>query len=225
MSAPVPDVDRSVPFDEAVSALMDLLRRREDGSSDRWRRQGALVVVDGPTGAGKTTLAHSLVGALARGNASYGARVLELEAVVPGWDGLAEGVRRCAGLLADLDCGRPAHAPRWNWHSMRPGGRVSLPPLAGGLLVLEGCGALAAAAQPLRGVVAVRVWVTAPPRTRRARIAARDAYGWDVSAWEVQERSLARAWRNRAGLGPDLVVDSRDGPATALGTPTESRRE
>ena len=225
MSAPVPDVDRSVPFDEAVSALMDLLRRREDGSSDRWRRPGALGVVAGPTGAGKTTLAHSFVGALARGNASYGARVLELEAVVPGWDGLAEGVRRCAGLLADLDCGRPAHAPRWNWHSMRPGGRVSLPPLAGGLLVLEGCGALAAAAQPLRGLVAVGGGVTAPPRPPRPPHRPRAGHGGGGCPGGGPERSLARAWRNRAGLGPDLVVDSRDGPATALGTPTESRRE
>ena len=80
--------------------------------------------------------------------------------------------------------------------------------------MLEGCGALAAAAQPLRGLVAVRVWVTAPPRTRRARIAARDAYGWDVSAWEVQERSLARAWRTGPAWDRTWSSTPGTGPAT-----------
>ena len=88
---------------------------------------------------------------------------------------------------------------------MRAGDPVRVEPLNGGILVLEGCGALAAAAQKLEPLEVLRVLLEAPAALRRARIADRDPYRWDVAAWETQERRLAAAWR-RSGPGPDVVV-------------------
>ena len=189
MSAPVPDVDRSVPFDEAVSALMDLLRRREDGSSDRWRRQGALVVVDGPTGAGKTTLAHSLVGALARGNASYGARVLELEAVVPGWDGLAEGTKTWRKISRNLRKGKPASYREWDWHADAPGPKHTINPAQETVIICEGVGAIT-------GTCDVRIVVKAPNELRYRRAIDRDGetYRPHWERWAAQEEALFAAY-------------------------------
>ena len=77
--------------------------------------------------------------------------------------------------------------------------------------MLEGCGALAAAARPLPHLEVLRVLVTAPTALRLARIAARDDYDWDVEAWQAQERAASRTWRTaangrRPGWAPDVVV-------------------
>ena len=170
---------------------------------------GLVIAVDGASGSGKTTLAARLAARLTdspgAGPARPAVRVLALETLVPGWSALARGAGRAAAVLRDLRHGRAGVAPSWDWEAMRAGDPVRVDPLDGGILVLEGCGALAAAAQELEPLAALRVLVEAPAALRRARIAERDPYRWDVAAWEAQERRLAAAWR-RSGPGPDVVV-------------------
>ena len=166
---------------------------------------GLVIAVDGASGSGKTTLAARLAARLTdspgAGPARPAVRVLALETLVPGWSALARG----AAVLRDLRHGRAGVAPSWDWEAMRAGDPVRVEPLNGGILVLEGCGALAAAAQELEPLEVLRVLLEAPAALRRARIADRDPYRWDVAAWETQERRLAAAWR-RSGPGPDVVV-------------------
>lgn len=203
MSAPAPRAARPVRVapDRAPAVLAALAAdRRARGAG-----AGLVIVVDGATGSGKTTLAARLAGALG-GVGRPAVRVLALEALVPGWSALARGVGRAAAVLRDLRHGRAGVAPSWDWEAMRAGDPVRVDPLDGGILVLEGCGALAAAAQELEPLAALRVLVEAPAVLRRARIAERDPYRWDVAAWEAQERRLAAAWRRRTGYGPDVVV-------------------
>lgn len=198
MSAPRPvrvDPDRA----PAVLAALAANRRPRDAGA------GLVIAVDGATGSGKTTLAARLADALG-GVGCPAVRVLALEALVPGWSALARGAARGAAVLRDLRHGRAGVAPSWDWEAMRAGDPVRVEPLDGGLLVLEGCGALAAAAQELEPLVVLRVLVEAPAALRRARIAERDPYRWDVAAWEAQERRLAAAWRRTTGYGPDVVV-------------------
>ena len=203
MSAPAPRAARPVRVDPdrapAVLAALAADRRTRGAGA------GLVIVVDGATGSGKTTLAARLAGALG-GVGRPAVRVLALEALVPGWSALARGAGRAAAVLRDLRHGRAGVAPSWDWEAMRAGDPVRVDPLDGGILVLEGCGALAAAAQELEPLAALRVLVEAPAALRRARIAERDPYRWDVAAWEAQERRLAAAWRRRTGYGPDVVV-------------------
>ena len=165
---------------------------------------GALVVIDGATGAGKTQLAGRVRARLRRQGCQVA--VLSTDLLVPGWAGLAEGVSRAAALLAALADGQEGRAPTWDWQQMAPGDELCLPPLAGGVLVVEGSGALAAAAQDLRPLRVVRVLVEAPRALRHARIAARDSYTWDVEAWQRQEERQRARWQRQAAWRPEVLV-------------------
>ena len=135
-----------------------------------------------------------------------GTQLLSTDLLVPGWQGLATGVRRTAALLAAVARGGEGCAPTWDWDRMAPGEQLRLPALSGDVLVVEGCGALAAAAQDLAPLAVVRVLVEAPEELRRARIAARDSYTWDVEAWQAQDVRERLAWQQDPAWWPDLAV-------------------
>lgn len=163
-----------------------------------------VIAIDGLTGSGKTHLATELADRLAR----IGTQVstLAIEDLVPGWDGLADGVARARRGVETVMGGDTATLLTWDWVAMAPGPMRALAPVPGGILVVEGCGALAAVA----GISALRVRVEAPDDVRRARLAVRDPYSWDVAAWETQERSVARSWMGASGRADplDAVVDT-----------------
>lgn len=155
--------------------------------------RGRVLVVDGLTGSGKSWLARGVLRRAPR------ARLLAVEEHVPGWTGLVEGARRCGEALSALDAGLGTRVTTWDWEVGEPGPSHDLAPLEGGCLVLEGCGALAAAARPLRHLEVLRVIVTASTPLRLSRLVARDDYAWDVEAWQAQERAVSRTWRSPAG--------------------------
>lgn len=136
------------------------------------------MLVDGPSGAGKTSFSE-LLGELT------GMRVVHLDDFYPGWSGLAEAARMVVDDVLD------PHAPgyrRWDWETGSPAGWVPLDPADS--LIVEGVGAVTAAsiiaARTLGEVLTVRV--DAPVATRRARALARDpGYRpwWDM--WARQE--------------------------------------
>lgn len=165
---------------------------------------GALVVIDGLTGSGKTHLAQGVHAALERHG--HDVQLLSTDRLVPGWRALSTGVRHTACLLGALARGGEGRAATWDWERMAPGDELRLAPLAGGVLVVEGCGALAAAAQDLAALCVVRVLVEAPAALRRARISARDGYAWDVEAWQAQERRERAAWQHEARWWPRVLV-------------------
>jgi uridine kinase len=170
----------------------------------RWAEPGAavLVAVDGPSGAGKTSLAENLVAALP------GAVVVHLDDVYPGWDGLeAAAPLLVRHVLAPLRCGAPVTLPTWDWAREVPGPPRVLPALGPPRppVVVEGAGAGARACAPyLDGLI----WLEAPEDVRRARTLIRDgdAYAPHWERWARQERAHFRreGTRERA----DLVLDS-----------------
>lgn len=141
------------------------------------------LLIDGPSGAGKTTLANQI-------GAALGIRVVHLDDFYPGWSGLAEGAAIVARDVLD------PHAPgywRWDWENDRRGEWVELDPDAD--VIVEGVGAVTRASigkARKRGTVDT-LWVRADAEVRKRRALKRDPYYaefWDM--WAAQETALER---------------------------------
>ena len=141
-----------------------------------------VVLIDGRSGAGKTSLAQRIVaGWPQRGRVQS----VALDSLYPGWDGLAEGVAYARStILVPHARGMVGVWERWDWtaaeraeaHAVDP----SLP------LIVEGSGLLTPETALLGDV---RVWVESPVQSRRRRGLARDGETyvphWD--GWAAQE--------------------------------------
>ncbi len=160
-------------------------------------RTPVIIAIDGRSGAGKTTLAGAVRAELP------GARVLHMDDLYPGWDGLAAAVEILTDdVLAPLRHGRPGRYRRFDWHAMAYAEEHRIP-AATPVLVVEGCGATVGDAGRLTDL---RIWVTAATGVRKARGLTRDhgdfAPHWQ--AWAAQEDRLFAQDGTRARA--DLVV-------------------
>lgn len=164
----------------------------------------SIVMIDGRSGSGKTSLAAGLARLL-------GAAILAVEDLYPGWDGLAAG---SASLATAIETGTYG---RYDWHAAAFTERIEIDPAR--RLVIEGCGALsdasvAAAARRARGTgggAVHTVWVDCPAEERRERALARDGDTfrphWD--AWAAQEHTLFARTRPVALAREIIHAESR----------------
>lgn len=158
-----------------------------------------LVCVDGPAGSGKTTFAARVRRAVP---AAVSCRVVHLDDLYPGWDGLRAGVEHVVDtVVRPMAAGRPGRYRRWDWHASAPGAWVDVPLVD--LLVLEGVGAGSLLVEDL---VTTLVWVEADADVRLARGVARDGLASrdDFAAWMASEAPYLREQRTR--VRADLVV-------------------
>jgi uridine kinase len=157
---------------------------------------GRLICLDGPAGAGKTTLAAQ-VGEAGR------ALVVHMDDLYPGWNGLFDVDRRVLELLAPLAEGSTGYYRRWDWTDgeYRETHHVDPAPL----LVLEGVGSGNRAWSDL---VTTLVWVEASPDVCLARGLERD--GEDQRGlWENWKRDEARLFTEQGTRArADLVVET-----------------
>ncbi len=159
-----------------------------------------LVCVDGPAGAGKTTLGA----ALRRAGRDIGrVELLHMDNVYDGWAGLAAGMATVADdVVAPLRDGRTGRYRRYDWHRGAFAEERLVAPVD--LLVVEGVGAGNAA---YADAITCLVWVETPTDVRTARGLARD--GVDVrehwAAWQAQEAAMLAEHRVRERA--DVVVD------------------
>jgi uridine kinase len=154
---------------------------------------GRLLCIDGPSGAGKTTLAT----AVARLEPS--ARVVHMDALYDGWGGLPRVDEQLGTLLEPLAGGAPGRYRRYDWHVSAYAETVTVSPTP--LLVLEGVGSWSPSYAHL---VTALVWVDAPAAERMARAVARDGaeMAEHLRQWTIDEQEhLARTGaRDRADV-------------------------
>ena len=195
------------PVDAAARAVADLALSRPSTLGE-----GRLVCVDGPAGSGKTTLAASLL------ERCPGGRVVHMDDLYDGWEGLPRVADQLPALLAPLARGAAGRYRRYDWHAGRYAEEVPVDPVP--LLVVEGVGS---GSRSIAELITVLVWVTAPPGLRRARGLARDgeamAPAWDrwvrdEAAHLAREQTEARADVLVDGTGerPVVVRPRRSGP-------------
>ena len=159
---------------------------------------GRLVCVDGPAGSGKTTLADAVAGL------RPDSRVVHMDDLYDGWDGLPRLDEQVAGLLAPLAEGRPGTYRRYDWHAGRYAETVLVDPVP--LLVLEGVGA---GSRTHRALTSALAWVSGgTPELRLARGIARDGEQmrpqWEQ--WRLDEDDLHSRLGTRDHA--DVVVDT-----------------
>ena len=184
----------------------------------------AVVLVDGPAGSGKTTLANRLARALAglvpgdgggtdasgagdggtvlRGPMG-GAQLLHGDDMYEGWSGLSTLDRVLVGqVLEPLSRGTEGAFRAWDWERGERGLAVAVPPRE--YLVIEGVGVAQAAA---RAYAALTVFVDAPWQLRLERGLARDGEAmrdhWE--RWQVDEARFLEADGTRAAA--NVLID------------------
>ncbi|RNE48682.1 hypothetical protein C5L39_08240 [Corynebacterium alimapuense] len=136
------------------------------------------VLIDGPSGAGKTSYAEAL-------SRHTGFSVVHLEDFYPGWGGLAQ-----AAVMVTEDVLHPSSPGfrRWDWEQNQAADWVALDPREN--LIIEGVGAIteaSVAAAKRRGQV-LTVRINAPVSIRRRRALIRDPNyepWWNM--WAAQE--------------------------------------
>jgi uridine kinase len=165
---------------------------------DSARRSGPrpVVLIDGGSGAGKTTLATALAQRLP-------AQLVSLDDMYPGWDGLD------AASTAVVDDLLVQHRwQRWDWAAVRPAEFSSVDPAAP--LIVEGSGSLSRRSRPL---ATFTIWLDLDEAERRRRALERDGdtYAPHWERWARQERAFFERER------PDLLADRiLDGSALSL---------
>ncbi len=192
-----------------LEALLERVRYAD--AAGRASGQPAVVLIDGPAGAGKSTLADLIV---ARWPGESGPTLVRMDDLYPGWGGLLEG---CADLgrelLAPRRAGATARWQRYNWTL----GRLDEWTVVDGSrpLVVEGCGTLSRANAPLAHL---RIWLTADDVMRKERALRRDRGGFDAhwDQWQAQfedylteETPITQA---------DVILDVTDWPLVARDT-------
>jgi uridine kinase len=181
--------------DEIHDAVLAEIATRAQTSEPRTGRT-RILAIDGLSGSGKSTLARELAGML-------DARIVQLEQLYPGWDGLQDGIDVLVqAVLEPIAKGQAAHVPRYDWIARDYGDPWTLEPPE--ILIVEGVGAGAAAAARFASVL---VWLEMSSDRRKERALARDGDlfrpHWD--RWAAQERTLLE--RERTAGRADFVID------------------
>lgn len=140
-----------------------------------------VILIDGGSGAGKTSLAAEVAAAWRRARTDA-LQVVSLDDVYPGWHGLAAASAAVPGILADA---APGYR-RWNWTTSEPAEWVGVDPDRP--ILVEGCGALTRTSAPL---ASCRIWLEADEGVRKHRALDRDQGGFDPywDLWAAQERA------------------------------------
>lgn len=154
---------------------------------------GRLICIDGPAGAGKTTLAAQVA------ELASAARIVHMDDLYEGWGGLPTIAVQLAGLLGPLAEGRPGSYRRYDWLRGEYAETVTVEPTP--LLVLEGVGS---GSSETAGLASVLVWLDAAYDVRMRRGIERDgdafAPYWGAWAAAEAEHFARERTRERADL-------------------------
>ena len=146
-----------------------------------------IIGIDGRSGSGKTRLSDMLNFSFTAEH--FAVRVLHLDSIYPGWDGLEEGTKTWRKISRNLRSGKPASYREWDWHADAPGTEHTIDPAQETVIICEGVGAIA-------GACNVRIVVKAPDELRYRRAIDRDGemYRPHWERWAAQEEALFAAY-------------------------------
>lgn len=180
-----------------VRAALDGLRASASEES------GVLLLIDGSSGTGKSTLARAVLGGLPQ---HVPAQLVAVDEHCRAWDGLPAAVDAVRhDLVEPWSQGRAARLPRYDWVRHQWTGGVDLAP--GGLLVVEGCGAaltlptgpVGSASPAALRAPTLLVRCELPDPVRRGRALRREP---DFAArWGFWDREHERLAQHRAASG------------------------
>lgn len=149
-----------------------------------------IVLIDGRAASGKSQFAKDLSEAYFQVD-KQAARVIHMDDLYPGWNGLAEGsVYLLTNILLPLANSRSANWQVWNWRKNHRGaeepgnGRREF---AGGtLLIVEGCGSISRLSSTNSDF---QIWIDADDAARKERFSKRDSGKFDeyFGIWSAQE--------------------------------------
>ncbi len=163
------------------------------------------MLIDGPAGAGKSTLADLIV---ARWPGEGHPTLVRMDDLYPGWGGLLEGSADLGSeLLAPRQAGASGRWQRYDWTL----GRLHEWTVVDGSrpLVVEGCGTLSRANAPLAHL---RIWLTADDAVRKDRALRRDKGGFDAHWDHWQDQFDDYLARETPIAQADVVLDVTDWP-------------
>lgn len=143
-------------------------------------------LLDGPSGAGKTTLSAELE---KHWNSAVKLQIVHMDDLYPGWNGLLEGVSTAARMLNERSAGQDTHWQQYDWSQEKLTQWHSVD--AREPLLIEGCGALPQGAQNLSQV---RLWLDADTELRRERALSRtgENFAEHWSDWDAQFEEYMR---------------------------------
>ena len=149
-----------------------------------------LVLIDGRAAAGKSLFANQLA-ELYFQSEKQAARVISMDDLYPGWEGLASGsIYLLTQILTPLSQGRTANWQVWNWAENKRGANDAVNghrEFSGGTaLIVEGCGSISRLTSEIADIT---IWVEADFQIRKSRFNQRDSGKFDsyFSIWSAQE--------------------------------------
>lgn len=135
-----------------------------------------ILLLDGRSGSGKTTLADRIA-------PLFGAEVVHLDDLYPGWHGLEQGsLTAVRHVVRPLREGMEAVYRRWDWAADAYVDEVRIAP--GGVVIVEGCGALSRESAVLADV---SLWLDLDETERHRRARERGGDDWWWQLWREQE--------------------------------------
>lgn len=163
-----------------------------------------LVVIDGPSGAGKTTLAYALAGTIP-------VELVHTDDLLDGWaDQFTYWDRLERLVLGPIREGRPGRYQAYDWYEGRFA-RDWLDVPAAGVLVVEGVGA---AREQARAEASLSIFVDAPLEVRVARSLARDGVAMQEHLDQWRRREELHFAADATRWCSDVVISGVIGSAT-----------
>jgi uridine kinase len=155
-----------------------------------------LLLIDGPAGSGKTTLAAAI-------EADVDATLLHMDDLYAGWSGLEAGVKQAARIAEAVAVRRPVTYAPWNWHRSDRSEAIEVEQRP--ILIIEGVGAGASTVRPLASLL---VWLDADEDVRQQRAIERDGetFAPHWKDWAAQEH--VHFTRERTRERADLILNT-----------------
>lgn len=139
---------------QLIEALLDLCKKTP-----------AVIAIDGPAGAGKTTLASMMKVALT----TQRVEIVHMDDIYGGWEISSAFTARVSALVKDFKAGRSHLLDIYDWHEARFATQRTIAPAE--ILIIEGVGS---GQRELRDELAALIWIEVADEIGMQRVLERD---------------------------------------------------